>query len=81
MFDVNKLDLYKVVLDDGLCISYDLSKYELLAFYKESDKYKLVCFTKVYLFDSEEAIVTEEKDWKTFKQKVVDFFSKLGGAK
>lgn len=75
MFDFNKLDKYKVVLDDGLkvCKFADKESDEWCILEKTDDVYKMeVCPSK-----SNKDYDVEEKDWEEFKNKVANFF--LGG--
>lgn len=66
-FDWNKMDDYKVAIDDG----FNLEHYygEEFVIKRGYEKYILLTQTDCIA----------EKDWETFKQKVADYF--LGGDK
>ncbi len=83
MFDFNKLDQYKVALDDGAVFEEDIDAYSekmrgtalciLTVLRKHNNKYYL----KISDYDCNEVVKILEDNFETFKKKVADYF--LGG--
>lgn len=76
MFDFNKLDDYKVALDDGFWYtkeeddgecSYNTDYLCFIESQKTYSYYNLNSFGEVEIY-------AEDKDWETFKKKVADYF-------
>lgn len=60
MFDFNKLDLYKVALDDGFAIK---------------GEFNLEKFHGAYMFCSlKDTKVISDRNWESFKTKVANYF-------
>lgn len=63
MFDFNKLDDYKVAIDDGV-------------FIVEQGEFAFCFYEGEYNIDlwNKERRLLSDKDWETFKKKVADYF-------
>lgn len=75
MFDFNKLDSFKDVMDAGFILEYP-GEVKINGIYVEFSLYKnrieQYC---IYGISHDTYVINlEEKDWNTFKTKVTDFF-------
>lgn len=70
----DKLDSYRAVLDDGLCIENDNEVWFRMRFI--GGKYRVI-FENIYTDTQEtEKYRIDEEDWGTFKKKFRDYYSK-----
>ncbi|MGL5191120.1 MAG: hypothetical protein ACRC7S_15890 [Cetobacterium sp.] len=70
--DFNKLDSYKVAIDDGFVYDYEVSEIEHLLFYKEKDG--LYRFVLSDLFALEEVCNIVTSDYEKLKERVSKVF-------
>ncbi|MGL5686001.1 MAG: hypothetical protein ACRCXQ_09445 [Vagococcus fluvialis] len=75
MFDFNKLDSYKVAIDDGFILEGQ-DEIVINGMFVEIQLFKKELYGYVItgLAHDTYVINLEEKDWNTFKTKVTDFF-------
>lgn len=78
MFDFNKLDDYKVALDDGFTLSQAFFKHigmqEYDSLVLEKCVYPITRYCLIGYFRGLPVMAFEDKDWETFKKKVADYF-------